>query len=94
MSYEERKKIFDTIHALVQPEQEEIFRIIRKLKVQYSENSNGVFFDLSMISDDAFHQIKEYIDFCLTTRRDHESRLKELETIRIQNQHYQEDVDS
>jgi len=89
MSYEERKKIFDTIHALVQPEQEEIFRIIRKLKVQYSENSNGIFFDLSSLSDDAFQQIKEYIEFCLTTRRDHESRLKDLETIRIQNEQYQ-----
>ena len=89
MSYEERKKIFDTIHALVLPEQEEIFRIIRKLKVPYSENSNGVFFDLSIISDDAFEQIREYIKFCLTTRSDHELRLKELENIRIQNQNYQ-----
>jgi len=90
MSYEERKKIFDTIPALVQPEQEEIFRIIRKLKVSYSENSNGIFFDLSSISEDAFQHIKEYIQFCLTTRNEHETRLKALETIRIQNENYQE----
>ena len=90
MSYEERKKIFDTIPALVQPEQEEIFRIIRKLKVTYSENSNGIFFDLSSLSDDAFQQIKEYIHFCSTKRNEHENRLKELETIRIQNEQYQE----
>ena len=51
MSYEERKKIFDTIPALVQPEQEEIFRIIRKLKVTYSENSNGIFINLQNIND-------------------------------------------
>jgi Bromodomain extra-terminal - transcription regulation len=90
MSYEDRKKIFDTIHALVKPEQEEIFRIVRKLKVTYSENSNGIFFDLSTLSDDAFQQIKEYIQFCLTTRREHENRLKDLETIRIQNEQYQD----
>ena len=90
MSYEERKKIFDTIPALVQPEQEEIFRIIRKLKVTYSENSNGNFFDLSVLSDEAFQHIKEYIQFCVTTRNEHETRLKELETIRIQNEQYQE----
>ncbi len=90
MSYEERKKIFDIIPSLVQPEQEEIFRIIRKLKVTYSENSNGIFFDLSSLSDDAFQQIKEYIHFCSTTRNEHEHRLKELETIRIQNEQYQE----
>lgn len=90
MSYDDRKKIFDTIPTLVQPEQEEIFRIIRKLKVSYSENSNGIFFDLSSLSDDAFLQIKEYIQFCSTTRNEHETRLKELETIRIQNENYQE----
>jgi hypothetical protein len=92
MSYEDRKKIFDTIHTLVQPEQEEIFRIIHRLKVPYSENSNGIFFDLTSLSDEAFHQIKEYMDFCLTTRREHESRLKELETIRIQNENYQDEA--
>jgi hypothetical protein len=90
MSYEERKKIFDTIPALVQTEQEEIFRIIRKLKVTYSENSNGIFFDLSCLPDDAFQHVKEYIQFCLTTRNEHENRLKELETIRLQNEQYQE----
>jgi len=88
MSYEERKKIFDSIQLLVQPEQEEIFRIIRKWKVSYSENSNGIFFDLSSVSEEAFEPIKEYIQFCLRTRQEHETRLQELEVIRIQNETY------
>jgi len=90
-AHEERKHIFDTIKALVKPEQEEIFRIIRKLKVPYSENSNGIFFDLSSLSDSDFEKIKEYIQYCLKTRQEHEDRLKELETIRIQNEQYQEE---
>lgn len=81
-SYDERKTIFETIKVLAKPEQEEIFRIIRKLKVTYSENSNGVFFDLASISDESFEQIKEYIQFCLTNRKEHEDRLKELDIIR------------
>ena len=81
-SYDERKKIFETIKVLAKPEQEEIFRIIRKLKVTYSENSNGVFFDLASISDESFEQIREYIQFCLTNRKEHEDRLKELDMIR------------
>jgi hypothetical protein len=87
-TYEERKKIFEHIKLLVKPEQEEIFRIIRKTKDSYTENSNGIFFDLSVISDDAFSQIKEYISFCLKTRQEDADRLKELETIRIQNENY------
>lgn len=87
-SYDERKRVFDTIKLLVKPEQEEVFRIIRKMKENYTENSNGIFFDLSIISDDTFNQINEYLQFCLKTREEHEDRLKELETIRIQNESY------
>lgn len=84
----ERKILFDTIKILDKPEQEEIFRIIRKTKENYTENSNGIFFDLSAISNESFDLINEYINFCLKTRHDHELRLKELETIRIQNENY------
>jgi len=87
-SYEERKKIFEYFKVLVKPEQEEIFRIIRKTKENYTENSNGIFFDLAIVSDDTFNQIKEYLDFCLKTRQEDADRLKELETIRIQNKNY------
>jgi hypothetical protein len=87
-NYEERKKLFEHIKDLVKPEQEEIFRIIRKTKENYTENSNGIFFDLATISNDTFNQIKEYLDFCLKTRKEDEERLKELETIRIQNENY------
>ena len=78
----ERKVLFENIKILDKPEQEEVFRIIRKTKENYTENSNGIFFDLSTISNESFDLIKEYINFCLQTRYDHESRLKELETIR------------
>ena len=86
--YKDRKQLFDNIKILVKTEQEEIFRIIRKMKENYTENANGIFFDVSLLSDDTILQIKEYIDFCLKTRQEHEDRLKELETIRIQNEQY------
>jgi hypothetical protein len=83
--------MFENIKILDKPEQEEIFRIIRKTKENYTENSNGIFFDLNSISDESFSLIKEYINFCLKTRQEHELRLKELETIRIQNENYVEE---
>jgi hypothetical protein len=87
-NYEERKKVFEHIKSLVKPEQEEIFRIIRKTKENYTENSNGIFFDLATVSNNSFNQIKEYLNFCLKTRQEDIDRLKELETIRIQNENY------
>jgi hypothetical protein len=85
---DERKRVFDAIKTLVKPEQESIFRIIRKSKETYTENSNGIFFDLNTVSDESFSHIKAYLDYCIKTRQEEESRLKELETIRIQNENY------
>ena len=87
-NYEERKNIFEQIKVLVQSEQEEIFRIIRKTKENYTENSNGIFFDLSTLSESTITQINEYLKFCLKTRQEDTLRLNELETIRIQNVNY------
>ena len=42
--YKEHKQLFDNIKILVKPEQEEIFRIIRKMKENYTENANGIFY--------------------------------------------------
>jgi len=86
-----RTYIFTHIKSLVPSEYEEVFRILRKQKESYSENSNGIFFDLSAISHDTLQKMKEYIDFCLKTRQDDQSRLKELETIRIHNETYKEE---
>ena len=71
--------------------------VIQQEKVTYKlgvyekkTDTMPIFFDLSALSDSTFHQIQEYLHFCLKTRQEHEDRLKELETIRIQNQTYQE----
>lgn len=76
------------------PEQEEIFRILRKHKQSYTENSNGIFFDVSTLSTETLQQMKEYLDFCMKTRRDMDLRIREMEDIRIQNQHYTEEEKS
>jgi hypothetical protein len=84
--HDERKRVFDAIKTLVKPEQESIFRIIRKSKESYTENSNGIFFDLSAISEETFIEIKDYLHFCSTTRQEHDYRMKELENLRSENQ--------
>lgn len=84
-NYDDRKRVYDNIKLLVKPEQENIFKIIKLGKESYSENSNGVFFDLTTITTETFNKIKEYLDFCLSNRHNDELRLKELEQIRKEN---------
>ena len=92
ITYEERKKVFDNIKLLSKPEHEEIYRILYRNKEQFTENSNGIFFDLSVLTDDAFLRVKEYLEFCLKNRMEHEERLKELDTLR--NETYLEENDN
>lgn len=89
-SYEDRKKMFEVMKILVKSEQEEIYRIIRKSKETYTENSNGIFFDLASISDHSYSQIKEYLEYCIKTRQEMDSRQKEMDLIRSQATHLME----
>jgi formylmethanofuran dehydrogenase subunit E len=66
--YERRKKLWESIKSLGRPEQEELFRIIRREGVEFSENTNGVFFDISKISETTLEQIEKFIQFCRENR--------------------------
>ena len=87
--YDARKKLFDNIKQLVKPEQEHVFRLLKKYKETFTENSNGIFFDLMGISDLTFTAITGYLDFCIKNRQEHEERLKEMDELR--NENYQSD---
>lgn len=78
MSYERRKAYFENLKILVKSEYEEVFRILKKHKVEYTENSNGIFFDVSLLSEITFEQLEEYMNFCLQNRKAEENRSKEL----------------
>jgi len=86
--YERRRIFLDSLKKLHTSEYIDIVKILKLQKVEYSENSNGIFFDLLSISENTFLEIREYINFCLKTRQEHEVRLKELEDIRSENEKY------
>ena len=81
--YEERKKCLDELKKLVKPEQEQIFLLLKKHKMEYSENSNGVFFDLSRLTKECFSDIQSFLVFCQANRNDFAVRDREMETSRL-----------
>ena len=80
--YDRRKNFLDDLKLLSKPEYEEIFRIIKRGNVPYTENSNGIFFDVLQVSDPLFEQLTNYIILCKTQRFDEESRTKVLTELR------------
>ncbi len=81
-SYDERKHFLEQLEILSRSEQEEVFRIIRRNADKYSENKNGIFFDVNALRQDTFDKLKEFMDFCIQNRNEQEQRTNEMNSIR------------
>lgn len=82
MEYEKRKVLFENLKMLVISEYEEIFRILKRNNESYTENSNGIFFDVMTIKNETFRDMEKFMDFCLKTRQSEQIRQKELDEAR------------
>jgi hypothetical protein len=80
--YERRKFFLEELKRLTQDQYEEIFRIIKRNDVYYSENSNGIFFDVSQISLDVFKQLEQFIELSRVQSKSEEDRTTELNVLR------------
>ena len=81
MNYEKRRTIFETLKILVKAEYEEVFRILKRNKDDWTEKSNGIFFDMAAIKDQTLGQLSEYMTFCLENRKADERRASQLATL-------------
>jgi hypothetical protein len=80
--YEQKKNILEEIKLLSKLECEEIFRIIKRNNVEYTENSNGIFFDIMHLSDEIVSKIQIFLDFCKTQRKSEEERAREIDNLK------------
>jgi len=61
--YEQRKEFCKDITTLSRPELEEIYRILRREGGDFSENSNGIFFNVAALNQDLFDELDKYLQF-------------------------------
>lgn len=80
--YEARKQFLEDLKLLDKNEYEEVYRLIHRDGVDYTENSNGVFFDLTMLSETTFTKLTQFMDLCKTQRKSEEARAQELNHLR------------
>ena len=72
--YESRKIFLDDLKLLSKTEHEHIFELLKADISDYSENSNGVFFDVSKIPQETFLKLQAYMKFCMEVRKEQASR--------------------
>jgi len=58
------KNIVCAISVLGQTQTEELFKILHKNRCEYTKNNNGVFINLSWLTDDMLDKIEKYVAFC------------------------------
>ena len=75
--YELRKHFLENLKILNKSEKEELFRILTVTKSTFTENSNGIFFDVSKLSKDAFEQMLQFLEFCKKNREEFLNREEE-----------------
>ena len=75
--YDERKMFLEDLKILSKTEHEKLFQFLRTHNIEYSENSNGVFFDLTKIPSQLFEEFKAYIVFCKKIRSEQSERDEE-----------------
>lgn len=66
------------IEQLSKKQQVEVLKIIMKLDISFSENNNGIFFNLSGLDQQQLLQINNYINYV----SDQEEALQEFENVK------------
>ena len=80
--YEARKQFLEDLKLLDKNEFEEVYRLIHRDGVDYTENSNGVFFDLTAVLPSTFTKLTHFMDLCKAQRKSEEARVQELNHLR------------
>ena len=59
----EKKQLIKDISELEKVEHIEIFKIFKKDNIKYTENSNGIFINISKIPDETLYKVKKFLSF-------------------------------
>ena len=81
--YERRRIFLDSLKKLHTSEYIDIVKILKNENVEYSENSNGIFFDVSKLQQPAFDVLEKYMNFVHTNRKELAEREKLMNKLHV-----------
>lgn len=79
--YERRRLFLESLKKLHTSEYIDIVRILKLEEVEFSENTNGIFFDVAKLSKKAFEALDKYMHFVHTNRKDLAERERLMNTL-------------
>lgn len=82
-----KKSLFEKINNLSSTEHEEIYKIITSNSINISKNKNGVFFNLSSVSDEIVNKISIFVEYCLSNKDELDEYDKKLNECKLNNKY-------
>ena len=79
--YDRRKQFLEQLKSLSKPECIEIVKILQRKEASFSENANGVFFNLCLLSQDTFDALELFLKFTQTNNTDLAEREKLMKSL-------------
>lgn len=64
-----KKNILENIRDLNAFEHQEVFKIIKKYNIKYSENSNGIFINMNKLGKRTINEIDKFITYCNSNKK-------------------------
>jgi hypothetical protein len=68
--YERRREFLTSLKGLTKAEYIEIARILQRYSVPYSENLNGIFFNVGALDQTVFDALVKFLEFTKINRRE------------------------
>lgn len=80
-----RKILFDKISNLSTTEHEEIFKMVKSNDISFTQNKNGIFFNISTIDDCVIEEIDNFVTYCMSNKTILDEYDKKLNECKINN---------
>jgi hypothetical protein len=82
--YQRRKAFSENIRNLTKPEYIEMVRILKNHEINFSENQNGIFFNIATLPQIVFDDLEKFLNFTQVNRRALSDRDTFLSTLATQ----------
>lgn len=80
--YNIKKELISNINRLSKNEHIQIFYIIKKANIKYTENNNGIFINMNNISESIIEELIKFVEFAKVNNNELETTNKIIEKIR------------
>ena len=94
LTYKEKVELQQNIKLLKENEHMEILRILINNNIKFTENNNGIFFNLKTLDNNIINEINVFVNFCINNRDLFKKKEIPLKKTTIIKQNDYRDLDS